>query len=437
MTLAICLSALTFSMITAAQQRFVANLSAAQEVPANSSTGTAVCTLVLNATQTQMTINCTYSGVSTPVQASHIHNAGPVGVNGPVKFNFNFTGGTSGTIGPLTFDITAQDVADLKAKKWYFNIHTTNFPGGEIRGQAKITTTPFDRDGDGRTDITVFRQSANRVYTLSSLTGGIVDEYFGSGTGDNYLNSFPSDFNGDGIADPLILKIDQGDGAAYWSYKTGNNTGNTVRWGSFLTANVERLVPGDYDGDGKQDVATFRAATGVWYILLSSTNTLRAVGNFGAANDVPQAGDFDGDGKTDLCVVRVEGTQRAWYIQRSSDGQSYKTLFGAATGDSISFFAQVDVDGDGRQDIMVSRAVNGQRVFYALQSSNGQLFTLPWGINTGVAATSDTSIVGDYDGDGKTDFVARRTENGVYIWYIYQSSTGTARAVQWGATGDQ
>lgn len=61
----------------------------------------------------------------------------------------SFTGGTSGTIGPLTFDITAQDVADLNAKKWYFNIHTTNFPGGEIRGQAKNTFTPFDRDGDG------------------------------------------------------------------------------------------------------------------------------------------------------------------------------------------------------------------------------------------------------------------------------------------------
>ena len=437
LTLAICLSAITFTT-TATAQRFVGGMTGAQEVPANSSTGKGTCSFVTNAARTQITVNCTYSGLSSAVVGAHIHENGPVGVNGPVKFNFAFTGGTSGTIGPLTFNVTAQDLADALAKKWYFNIHTSNFPGGEIRGQTKITTTPFDRDGDGRSDVTVFRQSANRVYTLSSLTNTLIEDPFGSGTGDNYLSTgYGSDFNGDGFSDPLLIKLDQGDGSAYWSFKTGVNMGNTIRWGSFLTANVERLVQGDYDGDGTIDVAVFRAGTGVWYILESSTNTLRAVSNFGAVNDTPAVGDFDGDGKTDLCVVRVEGSVRAWYVRRSSDGTEFRTLWGAATGDSIFFFAQVDVDGDGKQDHMISRAVNGQRIFYARRSSDGTTFSLPWGINTGVTATSDGQIVGDFDGDGKTDFVARRDVNGVLVWYIYQSSTGTSRAVEWGATGDQ
>ncbi len=437
LVLVIFLSALTLTKIAEAQQRFVANLSGAQEVPAVASIGTGVCNIVLNAAETQITVNCTYSGVSSPVQSSHIHNNGSVGTNGPVKFNFNFTGGTSGTIGPLNFDVTAQDIADLRAKKWYCNIHTSDFSDGEIRGQAKITTTPYDRDGDGRTDITIFRQSERNFYTLSSINNSYFVENFGQGSNLNFLSSYPSDFDGDGQADPTLLYLDQNTGQAYWDiYRSTNHSYYTIPWGSFQTANIERLVPGDYDGDGKTDVAVFRGATGVWYILQSATNTVRYE-QFGLPNDTPQTGDFDGDGKADLCAIRKEGNQQVWWIKRSSDGQVYTDIWGRSSGDSIFFFAQVDVDGDGKQDLMISRAVNQERVFWVKRSSDGQPFVLTWGINTGVTTTSDTALVGDYDGDGKTDFVARRNVNGNYVWYIYQSATGTARVVQFGLTGDQ
>jgi hypothetical protein len=56
---------------------------------------------------------------------------------------------------------------------------------------------------------------------------------------------------------------------------------------------------------------------------------------------------------------------------------------------------------------------------------------LQWGF------VSDTPFYGDYDGDGKTDIVARRTVSGQYVWYIYQSSNQQARAETFGAEGDQ
>ena len=124
----------------------------------------------------------------------------------------------------------------------------------------------------------------------------------------------------------------------FWSVlQTATNTIRTVQWGNFLTTTADSLAMGDYDGDGKQDFAVFRRSTGVWYILESSTNTGRAVTNFGAVNDFPSVGDYDGDGKTDLCVVRVEGTERVWYIQNSSTGQSRRISWGSATTDSLNF----------------------------------------------------------------------------------------------------
>jgi hypothetical protein len=69
------------------------------------------------------------------------------------------------------------------------------------------------------------------------------------------------------------------------------------------------------------------------------------------------------------------------------------------------FFFPIDVDNDGKQDAMVQRGVNGQRVYFVRRSSDGQMYSLAWG-----AVTSPFfPQFGDYDGDGKTDFASRQT----------------------------
>jgi hypothetical protein len=433
LTLTIILSAMMFSTTAAAAPQFSVYLSGRQEVPANNSPGSGTCMVTLNATETQVTVECRYRNLTSNVSGAHIHDNGPVGVSGPIRFDFSFTGGTTGTIGPLTFSTTPAQVADLRANRWYVNIHTSNFPGGEIRGQVNRTTVAADYDGDGRTDLVVYRQSDFTFYTLNSLENNVTASIQVGRGGDDMpgiINNL-GDFDGDGRADRVAWNIDENDVITWFILQSETNTVRTVIWGQFLNVvGTDDFVPADYDGDGKLDVAVYRRTTGVWYIIESSTGNPRYEYWGAGPNDTPAVGDYDGDGKADLCVTRPLNGVRMWYIRNSSNGQMQSFQWGLSN-EGPFFFFPIDVDNDGKQDAMIRRGVNGQIVFFVRRSSDGQPYTLPWGL------TSSFPQFGDYDGDGKTDFVSRQTINGVIRWWIFQSSTQTHRVIDFGQSGDQ
>jgi hypothetical protein len=416
-----------FSTTASAQQKFTVNLNVLQENPPVNSPGRGRCVLTLDTAETQITLSCTYAGLGSNASAAHIHTNGPVGVNGPVLFNLTGASGTSGTLTLAPTAVTPAQVADLRAKRWYVNIHTTNFPDGEIRGQIKIATTPSDSDGDGRTDIRVFRSSANGFYTLYSINNSVIFNAFaGGGT----IISSHDDYDGDGRND-LVAFSGEGTLRVWRILQTGSNTVREVRWGH-ISVN-DQIVPADYDGDGKADIAVYRRSEGIWYIIRSSDNQMQAEVYGLGPNDLANVGDFDKDGKNDLTVIRTTANGFAWFTRRSSDGTMDVVLWGAPATDSSFPTVQMDIDGDGRQDHMVVRDPNGFATpgapvtYFIRRSSDGQMFVLQWGLDT------DARLFGDYDGDGKTDIVARRNEGGQLVWYIYQSSNGQGRAVPFGA----
>lgn len=268
--------------------------------------------------------------------------------------------------------------------------------------------TPFDFDGDGRADFTVFRPSTNMWYTLRTSDWQVVQTNFGI-AGDIVA---AADFDGDGKTDLGIYRPATGD----WWYAASSLGGahRTTQHG--INGDIPR--PSDFDGDGKADFIVYRPSNGTWYRKDSLGNTSAVV--FGAPGDQPLVGDFDGDGKSDPAVFRPS-TGDWWYAASSAGGQHRAAHWGA-TGDRP---APGDYDGDGKTDTAVFRPSEGG--WYIYNSSNGSVITTTFGLS------EDRPIPADFDGDGKTDIAVFRPSTG--IWYLLQTTSGFG-GVQWGVATD-
>ena len=159
---------LMFSAVARADQLvFTATLTGSQEVPPTGSAGTGTALVTLNTATNLLTVNVSFAGLGSPTVASHIHCCAPLGTNAMVAtavptFPGFPLGVTTGTY-LMTFDLTnvstynpafitahggtvagaqAAFIAGLIAGQTYLNIHTSQFPGGEIRGQLQAVPEP-------------------------------------------------------------------------------------------------------------------------------------------------------------------------------------------------------------------------------------------------------------------------------------------------------
>lgn len=114
---------------------FEATLSGAQEVPAAATSATGMAEVQYNENTGKLTWKVTYTGLSAAATAGHIHGPAATGANAGVVIPFS----GNVTALPITGEavITGGQYGDLAAGLWYVNIHSTQFPGGEIRGQLR------------------------------------------------------------------------------------------------------------------------------------------------------------------------------------------------------------------------------------------------------------------------------------------------------------
>ncbi|MBU1855630.1 MAG: VCBS repeat-containing protein [Verrucomicrobia bacterium] len=210
--------------------------------------------------------------------------------------------------------------------------------------------------------------------------------------------SVEGDYDGDGKSDLAAYR------EGYWSIYSLVN-GLILINGGVWGGSGWTTVPGDYDGDGKADLAVYTA--GYWSIY-SLVNGLILIngGAWGGADSIPVPGDYDGDGKADLAVYNAG----YWSIYSLANGLIL--INGGAWGDADSIPVPGDYDGDGKADLAVYNA--GYWSIYSLV--NGLIL-----INGGTWGDADSiPVPGDYDGDGKSDLAVY---NAGY-WSIYSLANG-------------
>jgi hypothetical protein len=121
---------------------FQAELNAGEEVPPTTSRGTGFGTVILDNVRLTIAVDLTFSDLVAPATVAHIHEA-PFGEEGPPEFPLllgNSVGQLSGAIPHQVLALVEgdEDVEEFLNEEYYFNVHSTAFLDGEIRGQVRF-----------------------------------------------------------------------------------------------------------------------------------------------------------------------------------------------------------------------------------------------------------------------------------------------------------
>lgn len=290
-----------------------------------------------------------------------------------------------------------------------------------------------DFDGDGRSDIAVWRPNFGLWYLLTSSTG------FDFAQHKSYQFGLPGDIpltgdiDGDGRSDMVVWRPMFG--LWYFKKSSQNFEGYTsTQWG--LPGDIPMLA--DHDGDGLSDLVVYRPSLGTFYVLLSSSGFDRenALGlgtrsansslltiTLGDANYDILVGDFTGDGMDEF--IAVWKPLRLWMAKDSSGNIVHASYWGE-TNDTV---LTCDIDDDDKSDNVVVRRESNNELSWFTAAKTSKVFISSFG-SAGDVPNCDK----DFDGDGKVDIAVFRPANG--FWFIKQSSDGEVRSAQFGLTGD-
>jgi hypothetical protein len=259
-------------------------------------------------------------------------------------------------------------------------------------------------------------------------------------TGGIGYTQFSSDFNGDGKADFLMLYgpylftfLSNGDGT--YSLVT-SNAPNGWNFGNTPSSNFS-FVTGDFNGDGRTDFAML-GGTYLYVFLSSGDGTFRGVtfpcpngwnfGNPPASSFTPISGDFDGDGRTDFLMI---GGQYLYEFMSNGDGTFAGSTIQISTGWNFSNpptsgFTPIsgDFNGDGKTDFVM---MGGAYLYEFLSNGNGSFsyntIEISNGWNFGNPPSSNfMPIIGDFNGDAKSDWVMLA---GQYLYEFQSRGDGT------------
>lgn len=323
------------------------------------------------------------------------------------------------------------------------NVDNSNWPlfSGPASSAPRYLTGDFD--GDGRTDIARFDTG-----DPASVYVGLAAEPKFTSSGpwtrwwlpDRSIHILTGDFNGDGKSD--ILKIDNGIpveiGNVWVQTSNGSGFDPWAPWDSVWMDPTLHVLVGDFNGDGKTDFVKFDngPGAGIWTRISNGTgfDPSDYWGIWDGDDSVQVVtGDFDGDGRTDI----------AWF----ENAPSSRIMVGRSTGTSfvispwgnwpsgsqpVSLTSHIlvgDFDGDHKSDVVKLDNGSSGAVWVGLSNGAG---AFSFGVWTRWAMGPSTQVVaGDFDGDGKADILKSDHGTNSGIWVAISNGAGAFRPERW------
>jgi hypothetical protein len=257
--------------------------------------------------------------------------------------------------------------------------------------------------------------TANGVITNAVLSGSLGDaNYWCQGA-----SLLTGDFNTDGRTDQLCIRtIQSGTTTLQVALATATGFGPPTTW--LAGTGVGNPVIGDFNADGKADIADGPDWDGNFYVSLSTGSAFGAFALWGsaspaygvdgeghplygackAAGTTPGTGDFNGDGITDVSCREAGDPNMYIGLSNGVNGFAF-SIFGNFGCDTYEQTGAIDFDGDGKDDWFCIGMTNHQMLVFP---STGSTFVYPaFGSLPGTFCDQPYYVLGDFNGDGRTD----------------------------------
>ena len=317
----------------------------------------------------------------------------------------------------------------------------------------------MDFDGDGKTDLAVYRPGQRNIfplqnsyfYILGSQTGQTITHQWGRA----YDIHSPADYDGDGKTDVAVFRwLDNNLSSTESDYYVKNTAGGNK---AIHFSGFGNIVSRNYFDNQRAEIAVFDyhdiSEDPVNPCLIAAFYIKAEGSDFPVQKDItdtclparqfitPAIFDYNADGKSDVCVFVQPPPNSNTQADKSKNSRQlsekhFELWWSPVTNQytppdlvfnfDIDYPIPGDYDGDGIGDFAGSKTVGGSRLWRIRKSTSGEV------IETVFGTSLDLPVPGDYDGDGKTDIAVFRAG----IWYIKRSTDEAVITHSFGGSSD-
>ncbi|HET8758533.1 MAG TPA: VCBS repeat-containing protein [Solirubrobacteraceae bacterium] len=284
-------------------------------------------------------------------------------------------------------------------------------------GDDPLSLNAGDFNGDGRPDVATINGTSSDVSVFLRAAGGGFAQEPGSpisvGAGSGPSGAAVGDYNGDGRTDLAVSRFVAG-GISVLLRQPGG--GFALEGGAAVLSgtSIHAVAAGDFNGDGRLDLAATLAAGQLVILLRNAANTgFDQSPQAFATGSAPVAiavGDFNGDGLADLATAN-RSSDNATILLRVPGG-TFSAEATLPVGDNPVGIVAADFDGNGRADLAVVDYVPGTVAVFLRNGANSGFTAQP---PITVNATPAGIDAADFDRDGRPDLAVASNAGAVDI----------------------